>query len=176
MTFSLASVLALGLDGFIVCAGLGTLRFGWTRRYLLATMCGITDAVATAAGAAYGMRVSWENLIPGIVAAWLLVVLLSGKRARTLAFSLPIPLALDNLVAGASHVPSPGDIAVAGAASAALAFAGLCLGAWLAPRVARAWRLLSERYSRPASERRPSGPARAAGAGGAASNRSGFFE
>ena len=145
MTFSLASVLALGLDGFIVCVGLGTLRFGWTRRYLLATMCGITDAVATAAGAAYGMRVSWENLIPGIVAAWLLVVLLSGKRARTLAFSLPIPLALDNLVAGASHAlrPSLTDIAVAGAVSAALAFAGLCLGAWLAPMIAVARRLLS---------------------------------
>jgi len=138
MTLSLASVLALGLDGFIVCVGLGTLRFGWTRRYLLATMCGITDAVAMAAGAAYGLRVSWENLIPGIVAAWLLVILLSGKRARALAFSLPIPLAFDNLVAGASYPirPSLTDIAVAGAVSAALAFAGLCLGAWLAPMIA----------------------------------------
>jgi putative Mn2+ efflux pump MntP len=138
MTLSPASVLALGLDGFIVCVGLGTLRFGWTRRYLLATMCGITDAVAMAAGAAYGPRVSWENLIPGIVAAWLLVILLSGKRARTLAFSLSIPLAFDNLVAGASYPirPSLTDIAVAGAVSAALAFAGLCLGAWLAPMIA----------------------------------------
>ena len=45
MTYSLASVLALGLDGFIVCSCLGTLRLGWTRNCLLATMCGITDAV-----------------------------------------------------------------------------------------------------------------------------------
>ena len=139
MTFTLASVLALGLDGFIVCVGLGTLRLGWTRSYLLATMFGISDALAMVAGAAYGMRVPWENLIPGIVAAWLLVVLLSGKRARTLAFSLPIPLALDNLVAGVSHGirPSLDDIAVAGAVSASLAFAGLCLGAGLAPTVQR---------------------------------------
>jgi putative Mn2+ efflux pump MntP len=139
MTFTLASVLALGLDGFIVCAVLGTLRFRWTRSYLLAAMFGITDALAMAAGATYGMRVPWENLIPGIVAVWLLVVLLSGKRARTLAFSLPIPLALDNLVAGVSHGirPSLDDIAVAGAVSASLAFAGLCLGAGLAPMVGR---------------------------------------
>jgi acetyl-CoA carboxylase biotin carboxylase subunit len=33
-----------------------------------------------------------------------------------------------------------------------------------------------ERYSKPASERRPSGPARAVGAGDAVSNHSGFFE
>jgi beta-phosphoglucomutase-like phosphatase (HAD superfamily) len=33
-----------------------------------------------------------------------------------------------------------------------------------------------ERYSKPASERRPSGPARAVGAGDAVRNRSGFFE
>ena len=141
MTFSLASVLALGLDGFIVCTGLGTLRFGWkSRRYLLATMCGITDAVATAAGAAYGMRVSWENLIPGIVAAWLLVVLLSGKRAWNAGVLPAHPVrAFYNLVAGASHGirPSLTDIVVGGAVSAALAFAGLCLGAGLAPRVRR---------------------------------------
>jgi hypothetical protein len=145
MTYSLTSLWALGLDGFIVCACLGTLRLGLTRSYLLATMCGITDALATAAGAAYGMRVSWEDLIPGIVAAWLLVVLLSRKRARTLAFSLPIPLALDNLVTGALHGirPSLTDIAVSGAVSAALAFAGLCLGAGLASRAAYVRRLLS---------------------------------
>ena len=144
MTFSLPSVLALGLDGFIVCAALGTRRLGWTRSYFLAALCGLSDALALAAGAAYGMSVSWENLIPGVVAAWLLVVLLSGKRARTLAFSLPVPLALDNLVAGFSHGirPSLPDIVAVGAVSALLAFAGLCLGAGMTSTVTIVRRML----------------------------------
>jgi hypothetical protein len=139
MTLSLAAVVALGLDGFFVCACLGPLRLGRARTCLLAAMCGVSDAVATAVGAAYGLQASWDDLIPGIVVAWLLVVLLSGKRARTLAFSMPVPLALDNLVAGAS--PSLTNIAVAGTVSALLAFAGLCLGAWLASAAAWARRL-----------------------------------
>lgn len=138
MTLSLAAVVALGLDGFFVCACLGPLRLGRARTCLLAAMCGVSDAVATAVGAVYGLQASWDDLIPGIVVAWVLVVLLSGKQARTLSFSMPVPLALDNLVAGASHqvAPSLTDIAVAGTVSALLAFAGLCLGAWLASAAA----------------------------------------
>ena len=95
---------------------------------------GACDALAMLAGAACGMRMPWEGLVPSVLAASVLLVLLFPARARTLAFCLPVPLALDNFLASARHgtTLSLADAALTAAVSASLAFAGLYLGASLA--------------------------------------------
>ena len=156
MTFSLTTAFTLGLDGFIVCVALGPLRFGPAGTRLLAMAFGACDALAMLAGAAWGMRMPWEGLVPSVLAASVLLVLLFPARARTLAFCLPVPLALDNFLASARHgtTLSLTDAALTAAVSASVAFAGLYLGASLARgALSRRTSRASRRFARLASLR-----------------------
>jgi len=134
----LPTIFMLGLDGFVVCVGLGSLENGRRLRYPLLALFGLCDGTATLIGAlngpfspfwtwcaAYGVCVlalAWRGwVIPAV---------------QPLMLLLPILLALDNLtVAVASDgLPIGAHAVVTGLVSGSMAFAGLSLGSALANR------------------------------------------
>lgn len=138
--------IALGFDGFALCAGLGVLT-PRARRGSLALAFGLCDAAATALGALLTKHVTtavdleWPRLVATLVVAGAALGALvvgsppRGRRPARAWFCLPLAASLDNLLAGAR---SGGSVVVASlavaVASAALAYAGLSVGALVGAR------------------------------------------
>lgn len=150
----LSTSICLGIDSFVVCLALGTVRsLAHARRPLAATF-GVCDAMATWLGAVIGLataaRFAWLADWAGtllIFAYGLFVLLLAlresdpgAARHPRIAFLLAPVLSLDNLVYGLHLKPSGAvflDGAFFGVASGVLALAGLRLGNLLAARQRR---------------------------------------
>jgi hypothetical protein len=120
---AIASIIALGSDGFLASLAIGTLAMPWRARVRLAAAFGVSDALGTWLGALlqHGLPE------PPALAVWLVCSLILGVAARSshrILYALPVLLGLDNLFAGTSP-----DLAPAlGASSALMAMAGLSLG------------------------------------------------
>jgi manganese efflux pump family protein len=109
----------LSLDNFRTAVILGPLRFAWRRALEIAAVFGFFDGVAPLAGILLGHSVSQEvggemadpvgATALGLYGLYLIVrVLRTGTQEeleaehRWTIFGLPVPLSLDNLIAGAS--------------------------------------------------------------------------
>ncbi|PZG02930.1 manganese efflux pump MntP [Micromonospora deserti] len=146
----LANLLILGfilsLDNFRTSIALGTLRLGRGHAALVALMFGFCDGVAPMVGVLAGRHVSQAieliagylgPILLGMYGLFLLVRALRSAQPEELKhswmiFGLPLPLSLDNVMAGASLGLlgfSPWLAAsVFGAITALMAFIGLRLG------------------------------------------------
>ena len=136
----------LSLDNFRTAIALGALRLGWRRSIQLAAMFGFWDGVAPLVGIIIGHY--WSESIGEtgevigavalgayglylVVRAWLTPAP-EEMDERWALFGLPLPLSLDNIVAGTSlgllgfapWVAAP----LFGAITAVMAFAGLQVG------------------------------------------------
>ena len=149
-----ATGLLLGVDSFLVCFAVGTLPGRLLRRTMLGLSFGVCDGLASWIGCVAGMgllrstpgRGEWIG--PLAVAGYGVYVLWVARRCqglsprldttRWLVLALPLGLSLDNLVAGVgagAPVVSPVLTALFfGAASGAMALAGLGAGAAVATR------------------------------------------
>jgi len=139
------SAIALGLDGFVACAGLGVLLPKKSARVPLALAFGVCDALASALGSSFGVRgasaslfgaLSLLALCAAVGAAGFALVATAPPRRRSGVqrwFALPLLMSLDNLVLGtpASTQALVSNALVVAATAAALAFSGLKLGAWV---------------------------------------------
>jgi hypothetical protein len=140
MVDGILGTIALGFDGFVLCVGLGVLTpRAW--RGPLALAFGACDAAASACGGLFRELVPKAFALgaPGLLAsagvalAALLALVASRPprataRARTWLL-LPLLASLDNLATG--RWPSAAESLATGFTSAALAYAGLRLGALL---------------------------------------------
>jgi len=128
----------LGLDGFALCAALGTSQAVYARRYQLCVLIGLFDAIAFGIGA--NIDLSLPKTIGAIVTACCggYVVALawmarSHAMSRSILWLVPILLSLDNLAAGlAAGQPGlpVGEFGiVTGLTSGAMALAGFGTGA-----------------------------------------------
>lgn len=117
MIFNLIGIgFILSLDNFRTSVTLGPLRFGWRRSALAAAVFGFFDALAPLAGlllADYARReiagpVS-DIVGPAVLGCYGLYIIAQALRAGESAdqdylwsvLGLPVPLSLDNLIAGA---------------------------------------------------------------------------
>lgn len=120
----LISTVALSLDSFLVCLGIGWHVRSWHDRLRLAMVFGGCDAVAAMLGSLWHYR----SLGLTAFAGYLLCAFLLGQTIRPrrmLIYALPLLLSLDNLLAGV-----PANLAAAlGAGSALMALIGLGLAA-----------------------------------------------
>lgn len=141
----------LSLDNFRTSVTLGPLRFAWRRCVLIAAVFGFFDAVAPLAGILLGDYL--RRLIAGpvsdfagpiVLGLYGLYLIVQGTRDETsedreylwCIFGLPVPLSLDNLVAGTGlglAGLSPVVPAVLfGAITFVMSLAGLALGRGIA--------------------------------------------
>ncbi len=144
MIDGIGGALALGFDGLVLCTGLGVLTpRAWA--VPLALAFGFCDAAATACAGLFGSLLpsGFDGDGPQLFALCIVVCTAAlalfasrpprSKRAARAAFLLPLLASLDNLVIGA-HASGFELLAASLATalvSAALAYAGLCLGAFL---------------------------------------------
>lgn len=138
---------ALSLDSFRVSLGLGTLKLSRLRQFQIVIAFGVCDAVAPLIGLLIGKSLleyvgPWvEHLGPLVLCAYGVYVIYIARRCagseagetdRWMVLGLPLTLSLDNLVAGTSlgmiGFPTLLSVAIIGAMSALLSFAGLRLG------------------------------------------------
>ena len=135
---------ALSLDSFRVSLGLGTLKLSRMRQLHIVIAFGVCDALAPLIGLLIGKSLlefigSWvEHLGPLLLCAYGVYVIYIARRCveseadRWMVLGLPLSLSLDNLVAGTSlgmiGFPIVMSVAIIGAMSALLSFAGLRLG------------------------------------------------
>jgi putative Mn2+ efflux pump MntP len=151
-TLQLAPGLLLGLDSFLVCLAVGSLPQGRARRIQLALSFGLCDGFASWIGLMAGMewllsRLAWsEWLGPAVFATYGLYILCLAWRWRDpamipgnnrwLAFSLPVCLSFDNLLAGmgtqASGVSAVLVAMASGVVTGGLALLGLEAGSAVA--------------------------------------------
>jgi putative Mn2+ efflux pump MntP len=138
---------ALSLDSFRVSLGLGTLKLSRVRQLQIVIAFGVCDALAPLIGLLIGKSLlefigPWvEHLGPLLLCAYGVYVIYiahryagkaEGDADRWMVLGLPLSLSLDNLVAGTSlgmiGFPILLSVAIIGAMSALLSFAGLRLG------------------------------------------------
>jgi len=138
---------ALSLDSFRVSLGLGTLKLSRLRQLQIVIAFGVCDALAPLIGLLIGKSLlefigPWvEHLGPLLLCAYGVYVIYiaqryagreGGETDRWMVLGLPLSLSLDNLVAGTSlgmiGFPILLSVAIIGAMSALLSFAGLWLG------------------------------------------------
>jgi len=138
---------ALSLDSFRVSLGLGTLKLSRMRQLQIVIAFGVCDAIAPLIGLLIGKSLlsyigPWvEHLGPLLLCAYGVYVIYIARRYagreagdtdRWMVLGLPLSLSLDNLVAGTSlgmiGFPILLSVAIIGAMSALLSFAGLRLG------------------------------------------------
>jgi putative Mn2+ efflux pump MntP len=117
MIFNLTGIgFILSLDNFRTALTLGPLRFGWRRCLLIATVFGLFDALAPLAGLLLAGYVRQEiagpvsDIVgPAVLGGYGLYIIVQESRAARGAdrdylwsvLGLPVPLSLDNLIAGA---------------------------------------------------------------------------
>jgi putative Mn2+ efflux pump MntP len=139
----------LGLDNFRTAVLLGPLKLSWRRRVAVAVNFGVWDGVAPLIGLLLGHYAGEaigpvaDYLGPVVLGAFGLYLLLQAWREPTAdteeelehswtLFGLPLPLSVDNVLAGASLGLlgfSPWlSASVFGAITAVLSFIGLMLG------------------------------------------------
>lgn len=108
--------LALSMDNFRTAIALGALRLSWRRAVLVALAFGFVDGLAPLVGvlvgrfAAHAIGVIAPYVGAVVLAAYGLYLVIKGVRARSpeepdfrwSLFSLPLPLSLDNVIAGTS--------------------------------------------------------------------------
>jgi putative Mn2+ efflux pump MntP len=138
--------LVLSLDNFRTSVALGPLRLRWRRAVQVALVFGFWDGISPLAGVLVGHYVGQAigpiadyvgPIALGVYGLYLLVQVLRTAAPEELdyrwsLFGLPLPLSLDNIVAGASlgllglspWISAP----VFGAITALMSFAGLQLG------------------------------------------------
>lgn len=135
---------ALSLDSFRASLGLGTLKLSRMRQVQIVIAFGVCDAVAPLLGLLIGKSLlefigPWiEHLGPFLLCAYGVYVIYIArscadtKTDRWMVLGLPLSLSLDNLVAGTTlgliGFPILLSVAIIGAMSALLSFAGLRLG------------------------------------------------
>ncbi len=138
---------ALSLDSFRVSLGLGTLNLSRLRQLQIVIAFGVCDAIAPLIGLLIGKSLlefigPWvEHLGPLLLCAYGVYVIYIARRYagketddtdRWMVLGLPLSLSLDNLVAGTTlgmiGFPMLMSVAIIGAMSALLSFAGLRLG------------------------------------------------
>ena len=147
----MATLLLLGfvlsLDSFRVSLGLGALKLRPARQAQLVVAFGLCDGLAPLVGLLIGQAmvryIGWwtEYFGPLALFAYGVYVIYVAKRCagkeakepdRWVVLGLPLSLSLDNLIAGASlgmvGFPLLLSVAVIGAMSALMSFAGLRLG------------------------------------------------
>ena len=121
---ALDSSLLLGLDSGLCCFAIGLTPIAWSTSVRLALAFGACDAIASAAGALSNHPLA----APPTFIVYLCCVVLLGlatRYSRKLVYALPVLLSLDNFASGSGL----GDALADGFSSAALALAGLVLGA-----------------------------------------------
>lgn len=106
----------LSLDNFRTAVTLGPLRFRWRRCVLIAVVFGFFDSLAPLAGILLGNYVGKEvggpvadfagPIVLGLYGLYLIIQALRKKASEdtdylVCIFGLPVPLSLDNVVAGA---------------------------------------------------------------------------
>ena len=138
---------ALSLDSFRASLGLGTLKLSRLRQLQIVIAFGLCDAIAPLIGLLIGKSLlgfigPWvEHLGPLLLCVYGVYVIYIAQRYaekeareadRWMVVGLPLSLSLDNLVAGTSlgmiGFPTVLSVAIIGATSALLSFAGLRLG------------------------------------------------
>jgi manganese efflux pump family protein len=106
----------LSLDNFRTAVVLGAMRLGWARAMRVALVFGFWDAVAPAVGLVVGDYVgrrigsTADYVASGALAAYGLYLVIQAWRTpepeesdeRWALFGLPLPLSVDNVVAGTS--------------------------------------------------------------------------
>lgn len=138
--------LVLSLDNFRTSIALGALRLGWRRAVQVALVFGCCDAVAPLVGvlvgryAAHAIGSVADYVGPIVLGLYGLYLVVKGLRSespdepdsRWSLFSLPLPLSMDNVIAGTSlgllGVSPWISAAIFGAITAVMSFAGLQLG------------------------------------------------
>jgi hypothetical protein len=115
----------LGFDSFLGGIAVGTIVSSWRGRVAFVLMFGICDGVASLLGAAV------PHLVPEPPAAaiYLIAVVLiiqGARRSRAWLYAMPVLFSIDNLAAGNSAADAP----VLALSSAAMAAAGIALGAF----------------------------------------------
>ncbi|MBO0826478.1 MAG: manganese efflux pump [Streptosporangiales bacterium] len=146
----MAALLALGfvlsLDNARVAVALGTLRFSWRRAVQVAVVFGFWDGITPLVGLLLGhyagkaMGVVAEYVGPAVLLAYGGYLIVSSLLRdepeeiddRWALFGIPLSLSVDNLVAGAGlgllgYSPFV-SAAVFASVTAAMSFAGLCVG------------------------------------------------
>jgi putative Mn2+ efflux pump MntP len=116
-------IVALGLDSFLACTVIGTRALSRRQRFLIASLFGACDAIATLFGSLWTHR-PFE--LPAIALAALFLCacfLLPGPSTRF--YGVPLLFSIDNLLAGSPATAAP----VLGLSSALMALVGLCVGA-----------------------------------------------
>lgn len=144
----------LSLDNFRISLALGPLRLRWSRAVQVALMFGFWDGVAPLAGVLAGhflgkaIEPIADYIGPAVLGAYGLYLLIQASRTPQaeemehswMIFGLPLPLSLDNLIAGTSLGLlgfSPWFSAVVfGAITAVMSLVGLRIGR-LAARLIR---------------------------------------
>jgi putative Mn2+ efflux pump MntP len=121
---SLATVISLGLDSFLVCTVIGITSLSWRERWYLACAFGAWDAFGSLLGSIelHG-SLQFSELITFGLAVFLYVC--CAPRNRWLLFVLPILFCLDNLLTKTPLTMTP----VIGLSSATMALVGFSLGA-----------------------------------------------
>ena len=121
---ALFSVVGLGLDSFLACLAIGCYALSRRERLQFALAFGACDAAAALAGSVWPHRLPE----PPTLAIYLICVLLlvsAARTSRTLLYSLPVLLSVDNLFSGVPASMAP----ALGASSAVMALLGLSLAA-----------------------------------------------
>lgn len=138
----------LSLDNFRSSLTLGLIRFRWRHAALIALVFGFFDAIAPLAGIILGHYASQQiggpvsdvvgPLVLGLFGVYLIVQFLRGRESggetdyRFIVFGLPIPLSLDNVVAGVGlglvGVSPVVPAVLFGSITAVMSFIGLEIG------------------------------------------------
>ncbi|HLI36879.1 MAG TPA: manganese efflux pump [Streptosporangiaceae bacterium] len=148
MFFNLAGLgFVLSLDNFRTSVTLGPLRFRWLRSVLVAAVFGFFDGLAPLVGILLGDYLRREIAGPvsgvagpAVLGLYGLFLLVQAAREKAqedagylwCVFGLPVPLSLDNLVAGTglglAGIPPLVPAALFGAITFVMSLAGLQLG------------------------------------------------
>ncbi len=121
----LTIAVSLGFDSFLAGLALGPVMLFWRERAWCVVLFGVCDGLATALGAAV------PHQLPGPPAAALyflaaMLIIQGARRSRAWLYAMPFLLCLDNLAAAGTAADAP----VLALSSAAMAAAGLALGAF----------------------------------------------
>jgi hypothetical protein len=133
----------LSLDSFFASFALGAFRIERSRQIKLAVTFGICDGVASLIRGAVDFpirNVSWltshqfhVTICAYLIAVFLVCLFEAVKPfGRTLLWTVPVILSIDNLVGPNAAPTSLGFVALAALVSASMSFAGLRLGTFFA--------------------------------------------
>lgn len=160
---SILTIFMVGLDNFIVCAGLGTLELSARRQMLLVGLFMVAEMSMTMLGFFAGaqlMPLAWLAVFEWLAPVYLLVIgglvmgglVIGGEgvsgrlqrlvRSGSLVFAVPPLMAIDNFIAATGTVQGNsafGASFLMGLLSAMACVAGLWLGKMVQARVKRRW-------------------------------------